>query len=132
MDNIINTKTEAPKKICIMEDDNDIRDIYSTKLRSEGYEILEAINGEEGMRIVKEKKPDLILLDLLMPIKNGYEVLKEIEQDNEIASIPVIILTNLDDEDSADKVGKYETRFYVIKSLTTPQKLFRIVKEVLH
>ena len=120
------------KKICIVEDDDDIREIYSTKLKIGGYEVLEAINGEDGLNVIREKKPDLILLDLMMPVLDGYGVLKELAKDKELSEIPVIVLTNLDFENAEDKVGKYETRFYVVKSMTTPEKLYRMVREVVH
>jgi DNA-binding response OmpR family regulator len=120
------------KKICIVEDDDDIREIYSVKLLSEGYDVVTATNGEEGMYIINETRPDLILLDLMMPIKNGFEVLDELADNEELSSIPIIIFTNADDENSTKKVGKFDTRFYAIKALTTPQKLIGFVREVLH
>ena len=120
------------KKVCLVEDDDDIREIYSTKLKIGGYEVLEAVNGEEGLKVIREKKPDIILLDLMMPVLDGYGVLKELAKDKEISEIPVIVLTNLDFENAEDKVGKYETRFYVVKSMTTPEKLYRMVREVIH
>jgi DNA-binding NarL/FixJ family response regulator len=90
-----------------------------------------AVDGEEGMKLIREKRPDIILLDLQMPVKNGVEVLQELEADSELSKIPVIILTNIDNEDAFREVGKFETRFYLIKSLTTPQKAVDYVKEVL-
>ena len=119
------------KKVCIIDDDEDLREIYLMKFNQEGFDVLLAVNGEEGMKIIREKKPDIILLDLQMPVKSGVEVLQELRADQELAKIPVIVLTNIDNEDAFKKIGEYETRFYLIKSLTTPQKAVDYVREVL-
>lgn len=119
------------KKVCIIDDDVDLREIYLMKFNQEGFDVLLAVNGEEGMKIIREKKPDIILLDLQMPVKSGVEVLQELRADQELAKIPVIVLTNIDNEDAFKKIGEYETRFYLIKSLTTPQKAVDYVREVL-
>lgn len=119
------------KRVCIIDDDPDLREIYLTKFNQEGFDVLLAINGEEGMKVVREKKPDIILLDLQMPVKNGIEVLQELDTDKELSKIPVIVLTNIDNEEAFKEVGKFETRFYLIKSLTTPQKAVDYVNEVL-
>jgi DNA-binding response OmpR family regulator len=123
---------ELKKKICIIEDDDSIREIYSTKLQEEGFEVITAENGQKGLYVINDIRPDLILLDLRMPVKNGFEVMKELNEDEKLSKIPVIILTNLDDDGSNRNASKFETRFYLIKSLTSPQKLAGVVREVLH
>lgn len=120
------------KTICIVEDDENIREIYSKKLEIEGFEVVTAVDGEDGINVINQNKPDLILLDLQMPVKNGLEVLQALKVDEQLSNIPVIILTNADDEKTISEAGKFETRFYVMKALTTPQKLAGIVREVLH
>ncbi len=119
------------KKVCIIDDDPNLREIYLMKFNQEGFDVSLAVNGEEGMQSIREKHPDIILLDLQMPVKNGVEVLQELAADSELSKIPVIILTNIDNEDAFREVGKFETRFYLIKSLTTPQKAVDYVREVL-
>lgn len=119
------------KKVCIIDDDPDLREIYLTKFNQEGFDVSLAVNGEEGLRTIREKHPDIILLDLQMPVKNGIEVLQELDKDEALSKIPVIVLTNIDNEEAFKEVGKFETRFYLIKSLTTPQKAVDYVKEVL-
>ncbi len=119
------------KKVCIIDDDADLREIYLMKFNQEGFDVSLAVNGEEGMKSIREKTPDIILLDLQMPVKNGIEVLQELQTDKELAKIPVIVLTNIDNEDAFREVGEYETRFYLIKSLTTPQQAVDYVREVL-
>jgi len=120
------------KLVCVIDDDDNIREIYSAKLNAEGFEVISAANGEEGIKLIREKKPNIILLDLLMPVKNGFDVLEEMKEDVAIASIPVVILSNLDNEQSLRTVGEFGTRFYLVKSLTSPQKIVNIVREVLH
>ena len=82
-------------KILIIEDDRFLIKIYQTKLKKAGFEIELALNGEEGLEKVKTFKPNLILLDLILPKMNGFEVLEKIKTDEAIKNIPVIILSNL-------------------------------------
>lgn len=119
------------KKVCVVDDDSDIREIYLKKFQLSGFDTVGAADGEEGLRMIRETKPDIILLDLQMPVKTGVEVLAELHADPSIARIPVIILTNVDDEEVVKQVGTFSTQFYLIKSLTTPQKAVDYVKEVL-
>ncbi len=121
------------KKVCIIEDDQDIRDIYVMKFTQDGFNVSSAENGEVGMRVIRETRPDVILLDIQMPVKNGIEVLEELQSDpdKQLAKTPVIMLTNVDDDRIIRKIGGFETRFYLIKSLTTPQKAVDYVREVM-
>lgn len=121
------------RKVCIIEDDQDVRDIYVMKFTQEGFNVSSAENGEIGMRVIREVRPDIILLDVQMPVKDGIEVLRELQTDPDkgLAKIPVVMLTNIDDEETIKQIGKFDTRFYLIKSLTTPQKAVDYVREVL-
>lgn len=127
----MNTVAQPKKKICLIDDDADLREIYLMKFNQEGFDVSLGVDGEEGLKIIRETRPDIILLDLQMPVKTGIEVLRELESDPALASIPVIVLTNIDNEDAFKEVGEFETRFYLIKSLTTPQKAVEYVREVL-
>lgn len=120
------------KKVCIIDDDENILEIYRLKLELEHYDVSVAANGEEGLLVIRQQKPDIILLDLQMPVKNGVQVLEELCVDEQLSKIPVVILSNIDNEDAFKKVGKFDTRFYLIKSLTTPQKVVDIIREILH
>lgn len=119
------------KKVCVIDDDKDIREIYLVKFRSEGFDVFAAEDGEEGMGVIRTHHPDIILLDLQMPIKDGFDVLRELNADPELKKIPVIVLTNQDNEETYKQIGEFETRFYLIKSLTSPQKAVDYVREVL-
>jgi DNA-binding response OmpR family regulator len=119
------------KKVCIIDDDANIREIYLMKFNLEGFDVSVATNGEEGMRVIRETMPDIILLDIEMPVMNGMDVLEQLHADTALVTIPVIMLTNQDNEEAFRQVGKYHTRFYIIKSLATPQKVVDLVREAL-
>lgn len=125
-------ETTKKRKICVIDDEPYISEIYATKFNRAGYDVVTAKDGEEGLELIKQEKPDMILLDIMMPKKDGIAVLKDLEKDEELKKIPVIMLSNLNDEGTIDKVGAYTTRFYVVKSSATPQKILDLVEEVLH
>ena len=118
-------------KVCIIDDDDNIREIYSVKFMVEDFDVVSAKNGEDGLQLIRAEKPDIILLDLQMPVKDGFAVLEELQEDKDLMRIPVLILSNVDDEQAFKKAGKFETRFYLIKSLVTPQKVVDAVREAL-
>ncbi len=125
-------KNNFKQTVCIVDDDENILEIYKTKFEQSGYNVLTATNGNTGLALVREQKPDILLLDIQMPVKNGVEVIQEMCQDPNLKSIPIIVLSNVDDEDMFREVGQLEhTNFYLIKALTTPQKAVDIVREVL-
>lgn len=115
----------------LVDDEAYLREIYDIELTREGFEVLLAINGEEGLATIRKEKPDAILLDLQMPGKNGFDVLEALQQDAELKHIPVIILSNVDEEETFKKVGEFETHFYLVKALTTPPKVAKILREVI-
>lgn len=122
---------EMRKKACVIDDDPDLREIYKLALIGEDMDVSIAENGEVGLRCIRDERPDIILLDLQMPVKDGFEVLDKLKSDPNLAKIPVIILSNVDEEDAFRKAGKYNTRFYFVKSLTTPEKVADAVREIL-
>lgn len=123
---------ELAQLVCIIDDDANIRDIYQRKFLQSGYDVISGANGEEGLKAIRERKPDIILLDIQMPIKDGIEVIKELQADVDLRRIPVIILSNVDDEVMYKKIGNLDaTKFYLVKSLVTPQKVVNTVEEVL-
>lgn len=126
-----NNEIWTKKAVCIIDDNDDIREIYRTKFIMEGFEVSTAVNGEEGLKVIRETNPDIILLDIEMPVMNGLEVLAELKKDPTLIKIPVVMLTNQDNEGIFKEVGKFNTRFYIIKSLATPQKVVDLVREAL-
>ncbi len=127
----MNDRSLVRPKICVIDDDADLREIYLLNLNRENFDAVLAKDGNEGLAIIREHKPDAIILDLQMPNKNGFEVLAELAADSRLKSIPVVILSNADDYKSFKKVGQFETHFYLVKALTNPQKVTKILREVI-
>ncbi|MGB2762366.1 MAG: response regulator [Minisyncoccales bacterium] len=119
------------KKILIVEDDKFLRELIVKKLSDEGYEVPSAIDGEEGVKKIKEDKPDLVLLDLILPGIDGFEVLSKIKKDSELSEIPVIILSNLGQKEDIEKGLHLGAIDFLIKAHFTPNEIIEKVKKVL-
>jgi len=111
------------KKILVIEDDKFLRKVINKKLSREGYEVIEAVDGEKGLKAIKEEKPDLILLDIILPEMDGFEVLAEIKEDPVLSQIPVIILSNLGEKKEVEKGLKMGAKDYLIKAHFTPGEI---------
>ena len=120
------------KKILIIEDETNLRTVLKDKLTKEGYEVLEASNGAEGVNSAKVNQPDLILLDIIMPKENGLDVLKDIRNTTSLISTPVFVLTNLADEKSAEVAKKLGATEYLIKSNIKVEDLALKIKDTLN
>jgi len=121
----------SKKKILIVEDDNFVAEVYSTKLLEMGHEVIIAQNGEEGLNALEENIPDLILLDIIMPVMGGIEMLEELKKKEEWKKIPVILLTNVGEKDSIQKVQNLGVQDYLIKSHFTPAEVIEKIDAVL-
>ncbi len=119
------------RKILLVEDDKFLSDMYVTKFTKLGYEIETAYDGEEGIKKIKELKPDVILLDIRLPLKNGFEVLRETKKDQKTEDIPIILLTNLGQKEDIEKGLKLGAVDYLIKAQFTPQEVVDKVKKVI-
>lgn len=118
-------------KILIVEDDTLISRLYQSVLQFEGFEVDVAGDGETGLTKAKIFKPTLILLDIMMPKMNGLEVLDKLKADEELKTVPVVVLTNLAGQnDAATALSKGAVK-YIIKSEHTPKEVMLIVKEIL-
>lgn len=118
------------KKILIIEDDKFLRELIVRKLNQEGFETSEACEGEEGLKKIKEEKPDLVLLDLILPILDGFEVLAKIKEDSIFASIPIIVLSNLGQREDIEKSLKLGAIDYLIKAHFTPNEIIEKIKNI--
>jgi len=116
------------KTILIIEDDKFLRELIIQKLLKENFEVSEAIDGEEGIKKIKEEKPDLILLDLILPGIDGFEVLSRMKEDPALASIPVIILSNLGQKEDVERGLKLGAVDYLIKAHFTPGEIIEKIK----
>lgn len=120
------------KKILIVEDDGILQKALQEYLLAEGFETLSALNGEEGVNIAKEKKPDLILLDIILPKMDGYEVLKTVKLDDVTKNIPIIILTNLGSLNDVEKALELGATTYLIKADYKLEEVANKIKEILN
>lgn len=118
-------------KILIIEDDKFLRELIVKKIKSEGYEVLEAKDGDEGLIKFKEEKPNLVLLDLILPGIHGFDILAEVKNDPLISGIPVIILSNLGQRDDVEKGISLGAVDFLIKAHFTPQEIITKIKQVL-
>lgn len=118
-------------KILIVEDDKFLRELIAKKLMREGYEVEEAIDGEDGIKKTREIMPDLILLDLILPGIDGFEVLRKVKEDEKTASIPVVILSNLGQKDEIEKGLNLGAVDFLIKAHFTPEEIVEKIKLVL-
>ena len=119
------------KNILIIEDDKFLRELIIQKLIKEGYDTAEAIDGEEGIKKVKTVKPDLVLLDLILPGIDGFEVLTRMKKDPSLVQIPVIILSNLGQKDDVERGLKLGAVDYLIKAHFTPREIIDKIKNTL-
>lgn len=104
-------------KILLVEDDRFFRKFYVEKLKESGFEIDEADDGTQGLEKMRSFKPDLVILDIIMPNKDGFEVLKEIKTDSALNKIPVLVFSTLGQEQDVEKAKKIGAADYVNKSL---------------
>jgi len=118
-------------KIAIIEDDPVISQMYRMKFETDGFEVQLANNGERGVALVEHFKPDMILLDLQMPEMNGSEALSLIRKSEAGKEIPVIILTNLGEEEAPKNIRSLGIDGYIVKAEFTPRQVVQRVKEVL-
>jgi len=118
-------------KILIIEEDRFLRKIYKNKFAKAGFEFREAISGDEGLNKVYSEKPDLILLDLMLPKKSGFEVLVELKSNKSTKKIPVIILSNLAQEEDIKRTLSLGARDYLIKTEVSLSDVVDRVKECL-
>lgn len=119
------------QKILVVEDDKFLRELISQKLAKEGYNVCEAVDGEDGVKKIKQEKPDLVLLDLILPGIDGFEVLSQTKEDSEVSKIPVIILSNLGQREDIERGLKLGAVDYLIKAHFTPGEIIEKVKKAL-
>lgn len=115
----------AAKKILVIEDDFLLLEMYSITLSAEGYEVLKASDGADGMRLAETDNPDLILLDLNMPSVSGFQVLAEFK-DNGV-NVPVVVISNTDEQSAIDKTKELGAKEYVVKAHTNLDQIKEIV-----
>ena len=116
-------------KILFVEDEPTLQKELNEILKQEGFKILAAFDGEEGLKLAREEKPNLILLDLILPKKDGFEVLKELKADEKMKDIPVIVLTNLEGIGDVEKALSLGAKTYLVKANYELEDVLKMIKD---
>lgn len=126
-------RPEGKKYILLIEDDKDLMEMYKTKLENEGFFVLISRDGKQGLRDIRDTRPDLILLDILMPVKDGFDVLEEKGKCSipGVKEIPAIVLTNLASPDDQAEGKRLGAKDWWIKAYNTPAEVAEKVKKFL-
>lgn len=119
------------KKIAVIEDEPSICEMYRMKLSANGYEVKTAHDGKEGLELAENFKPDLILLDLMMPIMTGGEMLAKLRETDWGANVRVIILTNISRDEAPKELQFLHVDRYIVKAHHTPAQVLEIVDNIL-
>lgn len=119
------------KKILIIEDEKFLRGLIKHKLTSGGFKVIESVDGEDGLEKVKKERPDLILLDLILPGIDGFEVLSKIKKEPLTAFIPVVILSNLGQKEEIQKGLTLGAADFLVKAYFTPDQIMEKINSLL-
>ncbi len=118
------------KKILFVEDEIGLQEALGAKLKSEGYEVLAAMDGKSGLEAAEKEKPDLILLDLILPKMDGFHVLEEIKNKPSISAIPIIVLSNLESGKDIERCLALGVRSYLAKANYSLEEIAQKIEEV--
>jgi len=116
------------KKILVIEDEEIMYTLLKRKLTNEGYDVSVAIDGEEGLEKMRKARPDLVLLDIIMPRKGGFEVMEEMQSDKDLRGIPVVVISNSGQPVELDKAKELGAKDWLIKTEFDPQEVIDKVK----
>jgi len=119
------------KTILIIEDEKPLKKLLKNRLEKEGYEILEANNGKEGLKMILEDKPDLVLLDIVMPVMDGVTMIKKLRKEKKGKNVKIIILSNLSDEQKISEAIENNVFDYLVKSNWELEKVVDIINKKL-
>lgn len=123
---------DSPKiKVLVVEDEHMIAEMYATKFEMDGFDIYKAFDGSEGLDKAEEIRPDIILLDVIMPKLDGFAVLKKLRSEERFKKTPIVLLTNLGQDDDIKKGKELGADDYFVKADHTPADVVAKVREVL-
>ncbi len=117
------------EKILIIEDEKMLAEMYYDRFVHEGFEVYSAFDAEEGMEIARKIKPDLILLDILLPRENGTEFLERLRKEKDIGDTKVIAYSNYNEKETKEKAKKFGAEEYLIKTDHTPKEVLAIIRK---
>lgn len=118
-------------KILLIDDDQSLRQLYGLELTSKGFKFIEAVDGDDGFTKAKSEKPNLILLDVMMPKTDGIATLQKIKEDSELKDIPVLMLTNFGQENLVQQAFSLGVTDYLLKYKVTPAEMSEKVSQLL-
>ncbi len=118
-------------KVLIVEDEEMLVNMYISKFEKEGFDPIKALNGKNGLELADKENPEIILLDVIMPEMDGFMVLKELKSNSKTKNIPVIMLTNLGQDEDVKKGNELGAKDYLVKANLTPAQVVDKVKEIL-
>ena len=118
-------------RVLLVEDDSFLRDLLSQKMRKEKFQVIEAVDGEDGLKKTVSEKPHIVLLDLILPGADGFETLKRIRAEESVAQVPIIILSNLGQKDDIEKGMQLGATDYLVKAHNTPGEIIDKIRMIL-
>jgi len=119
------------KTILFIEDESALQKTFGEILKQNNYKMISALDGETGLRLAQDEKPDLILLDLILPRLNGFEVLKKLKENPQLKEIPIIVLTNLEEVSSVEKAIESGATTYLVKAQYSLEEVIQKIKQAL-
>ncbi len=133
MEKTANATNHKPIKLALIEDEEALRFMYVTRFRQAGFEVAEASDGDKGLELIRTFRPDIVLLDIMMPKMNGFDVFRALKQDSDasVRDIPVVFLTNLSEDAGFEQAQKLGAAGYVMKVKRTPDEVVQLVKTIL-
>jgi len=119
----------AKIKIVLVEDDEILSKVIYEELKDEGFDVFQSFDGEDGLKLVRSKKPDLVLLDIILPKKNGFEVLEELKKSPDTKDIPVIVLTMIGKDEDIKRGLRLGANDYIVKSQHAIAEIIEKIKD---
>lgn len=120
-----------PKRVLIIEDDDFLVQMYATKLEIENFSVIMATDGAKGLKLALKDKPDLVLLDLNLPVMDGFQVLEELKRNKDTHDIPVLVLTNFGQKENVDRCLNLGAADYLIKAHFVPSEVIERIKKII-
>ncbi len=121
---------QSKSAVLLVEDDEFLAELYATKLNLEGFEVLAATDGKKGLKLAQTRRPDLVLLDIVLPKLDGFEVLRALKADPATKAIPVILLTNLSQKEEVQRGLELGASDYLIKAHFMPTEVIKKIKAI--
>ena len=122
--------SDKAKKILLAEDDPLLIDIYTTKLKEKGFDVIVVDSGERVVETVREERPDVVMLDIVLPHQDGWSILSQIKEDEELKNTKVVVLSNLGQKEEVEKGIKLGAAQYIIKAHYTPSQVVQEIEKL--